>query len=634
MERAEHARARGAKILGYVAGYGASNDAFHMTQPDKEGRGAEKAMRAALSDAGATPQEVGYINAHGTSTPFNDRIETRAIHSVFNGGSPPVSSTKSAIGHLLGAAGAVEAVAVIGVLQRGLLPPTLNFEETIPTAIWTTCPTARARRRRSRSRCRTRSASADRTRAWRSGRPRDHGRPVRRTRHLASRSSTSRRSRRAARIDLLCDDGSFQPIRSSSGDGVIAGAGRIGGRPVYVWAQNVKHKGGSLGQAGGETIVSTIAAADKAGAPVVGYLHSGGARLQEGVHALGAYASIFRATSRATVPQISVICGPCAGGGAYSPSLGTLVMMVGDGAQMFLTGPRVIAKVTREIVTGVDLGGPRVHRKTGVSHLEADEDAEASALIRQALSYFPDRAGGPLPVRESIDPLPGDPFEPLPANPRHVYDVRDVIGRLVDGGEFLELSKRYAKNIVTGFGRIEGHPLGVIANQARYLGGVLDAASSDKAAWFVNLCDRWGIPLVVLSDTPGFRPGVRQEREAVLRRGAELLRAFAVAEIPRVTVTMRQAYGGAYIAMNCRDLGNDLTLAWPGAKIGVMGAPQAIEIVNRRDLEAGADPVALADAYAEQHLPVEIAAKAGFIDEIVAPDTTRERIAAHFEARR
>lgn len=437
-----------------------------------------------------------------------------------------------------------------------------------------------------------------------------------------------------ARIDLLCDDGSFHEVRSSSGDGVICGAGRMGGRPIYVWAQNVKHKGGSLGKAGGEAITATIMAADKAGAPVVGFLHSGGARLQEGIGALGAYASIFRATSRATVPQISVICGPCAGGGAYSPSLGTLVMMVGDGAQMFLTGPRVIAKVTREVVTGVDLGGPRVHRATGVSHLEADGDAEAVALIRRALSYFPGRAGGPLPAREPIAPLPGDPSDPLPANPRHVYDVRDVIARLVDGGEFLELSQRYAKNVVTGFAHLEGHPVGVLANQARYLGGVLDATSSDKASWFVNLCDRWGIPLVVLSDTPGFRPGVRQEQEAVLRRGAELLRAFAVAEIPRVTVTLRQAYGGAYIAMNCGDLGHDLTLAWPGSKIGVMGAPQAIEIVNRRDLEAGADPVALADAYAEQHLPVEIAARAGYVDEIVAPDKTRERIAAHFQARR
>ena len=437
-----------------------------------------------------------------------------------------------------------------------------------------------------------------------------------------------------ARIELLCDQGSFQAIRTESGDGVICGSGRIDGRPIRVWSQNVKHKGGSLGQGGGESIVATIQAADRAGVPVVGLLHSGGARLQEGVAALGAYASIFRATSRATVPQISVICGTCAGGAAYSPSLGTLVMMVGDDAQMFLTGPRVIARVTREVVTAADLGGPRVHRKSGVSHFEAADDAEASDLIRSALSYFPDRIGdAPRPI-EPADAPGGDPAATVPTNQRKVYDVRDVARQLLDSGEFLEFGRRYAKNMCVGFGRIEGYPVGVIANQPRYLGGVLDAAASDKGAWFVNMCDRYRIPLVVLSDTPGYRPGVRQEREAVLRRGAELLRAFSVAEVPRVTVTLRQAYGGAYIVMNCRDLGHDLTLAWPAARIGVMGATQAIEIVKRRELEAGADPDELAAAYEEEHLPVAIAAKAGFIDEIVTPAQTRDRIAAHFEARR
>ncbi|MFP5363265.1 MAG: acyl-CoA carboxylase subunit beta [Thermoleophilia bacterium] len=437
-----------------------------------------------------------------------------------------------------------------------------------------------------------------------------------------------------ARIDLLCDPGSFHAIRSESGDGVICGAGRVGGRAVYVWSQNVKHKGGSLGQKGGASICSTIEAADKAGAPVVGFLHSGGARLQEGVGALGAYASVFRATSRARVPQISVICGPCAGGAAYSPSLGTLVMMVGDGSQMFLTGPRVIAKVTREVITAEDLGGSRVHRKTGVSHIEADDDAHAADLVRRALSYFPGTIGAPPPSRQPVDPPAGDPSASVPRNQRKVYDVRDVARHLLDGGEFLELSARYAKNMVIGFGHIDGHPVGLIANQPRYLGGVLDAASSDKGAWFVGTCDRYGIPLVVLSDTPGYRPGVRQEREAVLRRGAALLRAFAVAEIPRVTVTLRQAYGGAYIVMNCRDLGNDLCLAWPSARIGVMGAPQAVEIVKRRELEAGADPEQLAAAYEEEHLPVAIAASMGYVDEIVEPANTRARIAAHFEARR
>ena len=436
------------------------------------------------------------------------------------------------------------------------------------------------------------------------------------------------------RIELLCDAGSFLAHRSECGDGVIAGAAKLDGRTVYVWAQNVKHKGGSLGRMGGEQICATIEMANKAGAPVVGLLHSGGARLQEGIAALGAYASIFRATSRARVPQISVIYGPCAGGAAYSPSLGTLVMMVGDGAQMFLTGPRVIKRVTREEVSGEDLGGPRVHRRSGVSHLEADDDASAAALIRSALSYFPGQIGGPLPRSEPRAAPAGDPATSIPSNPRLVYDVRDVARHLLDGGELLELGRFWAKNMAVGLGRIDGHPVGVIANQPRYLGGTLDAAASDKGTWFVNMCDRFGIPMVVLSDTPGFRPGVRQEREAVLRRGASLLRAFAVAEVPRVTVTLRQAYGGAYIVMNCRDLGADLTLAWPGARIGVMGATQAIEIVKRRELEAGADPAQLAAEYEEQYLPVAIAAAQGFIDEIVPPTETRERIAAHFQARR
>ena len=435
-------------------------------------------------------------------------------------------------------------------------------------------------------------------------------------------------------IDLLCDDDSFQEHRSESGDGVIAGSGKVGGRTIYVWSQNVKHKGGSLGRMGGEQIASTIEMADKAGAPVVGMLTSGGARLQEGIAALGAYASIFRATSRARVPQISVIYGPCAGGAAYSPALGTLVMMVGDGSQMFLTGPRVIKKVTREEISAADLGGYRVHRKTGVSHLESDDDASAADLTRQALSYYPGYIGGPLPSMEPRDAPAGDPSATVPVNQRKVYDMRDVARHLLDGGDFLELGARWAKNMIVGLGRIDGHSVGVIANQPRHLGGVLDAEASDKGTWFVDMCDRFGIPMVVLSDSPGFRPGVRQEREAVLRRGAHLLRAFSVAEVPTVTVTLRQAYGGAYIVMNCRDLGKDLTLAWPGARIGVMGAPQAIEIVKRRELEAGADPMELAAAYEERYLPVAIAAASGYIDEIVSPVDTRARIAAHFEARR
>ncbi|MEA2255908.1 MAG: methylmalonyl-CoA decarboxylase subunit alpha, partial [Solirubrobacteraceae bacterium] len=355
---------------------------------------------------------------------------------------------------------------------------------------------------------------------------------------------------------------------------------------------------------------------------------------QEGVAALHAYSAIFRAQALATVPQISVIGGPCAGGAAYSPALGDLTIMAGSDAKMFLTGPAVVEKVTRERVTALELGGPKIQGRNGVAHLVADHDVHAAELVRTALAHLPSQVGGPLPLHPPADPAPGDPSDVLPAREREVYDVRDVAARLVDGGELLELAPRWARNLVVGFARIEGAPVGVIANQPKYLGGCLDAESSQKGAWFVDLCDRFGLPLLVLVDTPGFLPGVSQEQAGVIRHGASLLRAFGVATTPRITLTMRQAYGGAHIVMNSRDLGADLTLAWPHAKIGVMGPSQAVEVVNRREIAAGADAQALADAYAAEHLPVRVAASRGFIDEIVAPSETRERIAFALESTR
>jgi acetyl-CoA carboxylase carboxyltransferase component len=437
-----------------------------------------------------------------------------------------------------------------------------------------------------------------------------------------------------ARLELLFDSGSFRPTRSMVGDGVLAGSGRVNGRVVCAWAQDGSFKGGSLGTRGGETIARTIQRAASLGVPVVGFPHSGGARLQEGVAALHAYSAIFRAQALATVPQISVIGGPCAGGAAYSPALGDLTVMAGSDAKMFLTGPAVVEKVTREKVSALELGGSKVHGRNGVAHLFAEHDVHASELVRAALAHLPSQAGGALPLYPPTDPAPGDPADVLPAREREVYDIRDVAARIVDGGELLEFGPRWARNLVVGFARVEGAPVGVIANQPKHLGGCLDAESSQKGAWFVDLCDRFGVPLLVLVDTPGFLPGVGQEQAGVIRHGASLLRAFGQATVPRMTVTVRAAYGGAHIVMNSRDLGADLTLAWPHAKIGVMGPQQAVEVVNRREIAAGADAQALADAYAAEHLPVRVAAERGFVDEVIAPAETRQRIAFALESAR
>jgi len=429
-----------------------------------------------------------------------------------------------------------------------------------------------------------------------------------------------------ARLELLFDAGTYRPIRSAVGDGVLSGSGRVQGRAVVAWAQDGTFKGGSLGASGGETIARTIERAEALGVPVVGFPHSGGARLQEGVAALTAYAAIFRAQAQATVPMISVVSGPCAGGAAYSPALGDFVVMTAD-AVMFLTGPKIIERVTREVISASDLGGPKVHGANGVSHLVARDDVHAAELVRELLTFLPDRLGKGTPLVPPADAPGEDPGDVLPESARKVYDVREIAQRILDRGTFFELSPRWARNLVVGFGRVEGRAVGVIANQPKHLGGCLDAASAEKGAWFVDLCDRFGIPLVVLADTPGFLPGATQEQAGVLRHGASLLRAFGRASVPRVTVTLRQAYGGAHIVMNSRDLGATLTLAWPGARIGVMGARQAVELVRRREIEAGADASMLADAYEAEHLPVRVAAAAGFVDEVVAPSETRDRIA-------
>lgn len=446
------------------------------------------------------------------------------------------------------------------------------------------------------------------------------------------------------RLEVLCDPGSLQVIRSTvtsrhmgertrAGDGVVGGSGRVDGRPIVCYAQDGTYVGGSLGEAHAETIVRVLRLARRAGVPIVGFVGSGGARMQEGLAALGGYGRIFRETvlMSGKVPQISIITGLSAGGGAYSPALTDWTVMTRD-SSMFLTGPSVVRDALGEDVSTDRLGGPRVHERNGVCHFVADSDVDGAHLARELLAYLPSRAGDAAPVMATQPPLAGDPGDFVPEAARRVYDVRDVIRRVVDAGAFLEVAAGWARSIVTGFARLEGRTIGVIANQPRYLGGVLDADSSQKGARFVAKCNAFGIPLVVLVDTPGYMPGTRQEAAGVIRFGASLVHAFAEATVPRVTVILRKAFGGAFITMNSKDLGADYVFAWPTAEIGVMGARPAVGIIHRRQLAAADGDVALRDRlvaeYEDTHLRPEVAARDGFVDELIEPWETRDRLGA------
>ena len=444
------------------------------------------------------------------------------------------------------------------------------------------------------------------------------------------------------RLEALCDEGSLTLLRSDvrsrrmgdkarSGDGVIAGSGRVDGRQVFCYAQDPSYLGGSLGEQHADSIVRVLRLAGRAGAPVVGFIESGGARMQEGLAALAGYARIFKAHVELSgrVPQISVICGASAGGGSYSPALTDFVVMT-ERASMFLTGPAVVKEVMGEDVSAAELGGPKVHERNGVAHFVARTDSDAALLVRDLLDHLPSYAGAAPPGWPSAEPPGYDPSDPVPASDRMVYDVRDVIRGTLDGGRLLEWGTRWARNLVCGFSRLDGKPVGVIANQPRYMGGVLDAESASKGARFVRTCNAFGIPMVVFVDTPGFLPGTRQEQGGVIRHGAKLVHAFAEATVPTVTLVLRKAFGGAFIAMNSRDLGADYTFAWPQATLGVMGAKQAVGIVNRRSIAAADDPEAardaLADEYRDEHLTSSVAAAEGYVDEIVTPADTRRRL--------
>jgi acetyl-CoA carboxylase carboxyltransferase component len=444
------------------------------------------------------------------------------------------------------------------------------------------------------------------------------------------------------RLEALCDPGSLRLIRTRvssaamgakarPGDGVLGGSGTVEGRTVVCYAQDPTYAGGSLGEAHADTIVRLLELAERAGAPVVGFVASGGARMQEGVAALGGYGRIFRSIVRLSgrVPQITVVSGLSAGGGAYSPALTDFVVMTEE-SSMFLTGPAVVREALGEQVSAAELGGRRVHERNGVCQLVVSNVLEAAGEVRRLLGYLPSHAGAGAPAWPTRAPLGEDPAATVPTLARSVYDIRTVMRSLLDGGELLEISPGWARNLVTAFARIEGQSVGVIANQPRHLGGVLDAAGSQKGARFVSQCNAFGIPLLVLVDTPGFMPGSRQEHQGVIRHGASLVRAFAAAEVPRVTLILRKAFGGAFITMNSKDLGADYVFAWPQAEIGVMGARPAVGVIHRRELAGAEDPEAerarLAERYADRHLRAQVAAASGHIDELIEPCETRERL--------
>jgi propionyl-CoA carboxylase beta chain len=453
------------------------------------------------------------------------------------------------------------------------------------------------------------------------------------------------------RIDLLLDEGTFEEIdtfvthriddfgmgeQKYLGDGVVTGWGRIDGRLVYVFSQDFTVFGGSLSEAHAEKIVKIMDMAMKNGAPVIGLNDSGGARIQEGVLSLGGYADVFlkNVLASGVVPQISAIMGPCAGGAVYSPAMTDFVYMVKDTSYMFVTGPNVVKTVTHEDVTFETLGGAVVHNSvSGVAHFATDSEEECLLGIRRLLSYLPSNNLDDPPFMASDDP-PSRMDEELdaiiPDVPTKGYDMKAVIRKIVDDGEFLEVHEHFAGNIVVGFARLGGMPVGVVAQQPLVLAGVLDIDSSDKAARFVRFCDCFNIPLVTLVDVPGFLPGVRQEHGGIIRHGAKLLYAYCEATVPKVTVITRKAYGGAYDVMNSKHVRGDVNYAWPTAEIAVMGVDGAVNIIFKDQIESSADPEAtrrtLVEEYHDKFANPYVAAARGFIDDVIEPRQTRPKL--------
>lgn len=453
------------------------------------------------------------------------------------------------------------------------------------------------------------------------------------------------------RIAQLLDEGSFEELdmfvthrctnfgqdkKHFLGDGVVTGYGTIDGRLVYVFAQDFTVFGGSLSETMAQKICKVMDLAMKMGAPVIGLNDSGGARIQEGINALAGYAEIFERNILASgvVPQISAILGPCAGGAVYSPALTDFTIMTKGISYMFLTGPTVVKTVTGEDVSQEQLGGASVHStKSGVTHFAAEDGEEALRIIRQLLSYIPQNNLEETPLQECNDPIDrlADELNTIiPDSAKRSYDMYDVIRAIVDNGEFLEVQRDYAKNIVIGFARMNGQAVGVVANQPKVLAGVLDSNASRKGARFVRFCDAFNIPLVTLVDVPGFLPGTGQEYNGVILHGAKLLYAYGEATVPKVTVTLRKSYGGSHIVMSCKQLRGDMNYAWPTAEIAVMGAEGAVGVLYAKDLKGAENPAALKqekeDEYTKLFANPYQAAKYGYIDDVIEPRNTRFRV--------
>lgn len=449
------------------------------------------------------------------------------------------------------------------------------------------------------------------------------------------------------RVEILVDPGTFVEIdefvrhrntyfgldkMTLPRDGVVTGIGEVNGRKVAIFSQDFTVMGGSLGEMHAKKIVKLLDLALKLGIPVIGINDSGGARIQEGVDALAGYGEIFFRNTMASgvVPQITVIAGPCAGGAVYSPALTDFVIMVNQTAKMFITGPNVIKAVTGEDISQEELGGALVHnQRSGNAHFLADSDEEAMKLVRKLLSYFPSNNAEEPPIQnpDFRAETPEDVLEIVPDNPNKGYDVREIITRVVDHGEFLEVQPYFARNLVIGFARIAGRPVGIVANQPSVLAGVLDIDSSDKAARFIRFLDAFNIPIVTFVDTPGYLPGVAQEHNGIIRHGAKLLYAYSEATVPKITVILRKAYGGAYIAMGSKHLGADFVFAWPSAEIAVMGPEGAANIVFKKEIESSENPEEtrkrLIEEYKEMFANPYIAASRGYVDAVIDPRETR-----------